>query len=59
MSVLCCEECGILIDTDFFPEAFRKEFDNECLCTPCFNNREDGWVEQSLEYFNRYIAGDR
>ena len=36
MSMMSCEECGHLIDTDFSPESFREEFNDRCLCEVCY-----------------------
>jgi len=39
VSMMSCNSCCRLIDTDFYPEFFREEFDDELLCDGCFESR--------------------
>lgn len=39
MSILNCNDCGTLLDTDIRPEVFKPEFDNIVLCDPCYEER--------------------
>lgn len=36
MSIIRCEDCTALIDSDDFPEVFREEFGDAPLCDRCY-----------------------
>lgn len=40
MSMDKCKDCDKLIDTDCYPESYREEYDDLCLCDDCFDSRE-------------------
>ena len=40
MSIDTCNKCGDLIDTDYFPEVYREDWDWACICDCCYNDLE-------------------
>lgn len=40
MSIDCCEGCGEMIDTDDYPDVYRRDLDNQCLCDDCYADTE-------------------
>ena len=31
-----CTQCEAVLDTDAYPESYREDFDNQCLCEDCY-----------------------
>lgn len=36
MSIDRCTQCEAVLDTDAYPESYREDFDNQCLCEDCY-----------------------
>lgn len=56
MSMMLCAECGSLVDTDDYPQAFlvtvgtldapRHKQDFECICPACQDHMDDDEIER-------------
>ena len=53
MSMICCEDCSRVLDTDESPEVFRDDMDWAALCDACYDARLD-----ELEGIRRVGGGD-
>jgi hypothetical protein len=40
MSIDRCVICKALIDTDAYPESYREEADDDCVCDACWQERD-------------------
>ena len=40
MSIDFCERCGDFIDTDYYPESYREEFGDACICDSCWQKMD-------------------
>lgn len=41
MSIDRCVICDALLDTDTFPEVYREDCDDDCICDSCYERREE------------------
>lgn len=48
MAIAICNRCGNYIDIDQFPEAYREELDDECVCDLCWQKIEDEDINHSV-----------
>lgn len=62
MSFDRCSHCSKIVDTDDHPEVYREQYDDDCICTDCFESLiedADEYLEDKLESMMReYDKGE-